>query len=340
MRYLSTIILLFFQFYASASETRFSYEETAMKLGLNIVSVGKPFTFPGVHRFYTDQGFKRAMMVMENVPGKKNQLTITEFPKYTMVEYPVSENSYNSLAFVNISKTQIETFLAKPEGEIFTKIDRFLNFIIPKAHAVESCEMNTVEHSLGSSLSNVSGFFSSGYFEIASSCLMGILEGMWESTGGLIESAWSGLKHLASDPKGFWDEKVEQFQKLKDFLMDFEVNMQRMFASFKKLPDETKAQMLCSFVGSIGTDIIITALTAGAGAAKLGLSLKNYVSRLVKIEGLLAKLNRLGKLKDIPAKFYEKISKGLISQKRLNSIQSLTHHEFDDLAMQLVRCSL
>jgi hypothetical protein len=339
MRYLSFIILVLFQFSAQA-QSLFSYEDTAMKLGLNIISIGKPFTFPGVHRFYTDQGFKRAMMVMENVEGKKEKLTITEFPKYTMVEYPTSENTFNSLAFVNITKTQIETFLSKPEGTVYTKIDRFLNFIIPKAHAMESCEMNSLEASMGSSLSGVSGFFSSGYFEIASSCLMGILEGMWESTGGMLESAWSGLKHLVRDPKGFWDEKVESFKKLKDFLMDFEVNMQKMFASFKKLPDETKAQMLCSFVGSIGTDIIITALTAGAGAAKLGVSIKNYVGKLVKIEGLLSKLNKLGKLKEIPAKFFDRLSKGLVSEKRLSSIQSLTHNQFDDLAMQLVRCSL
>lgn len=122
--------------------------------------------------------------------------------------------------------------------------------------------------------------------------------------------------------------------------MDFEVNMQKMFASFKNLPDETKAQMLCSFVGSIGTDVIITVLTAGAGSAKLALSLKNYVSKFVKIEGLMSKLNKLGRLGELPAKFFENLSKGLISEKRLSSIQGLSHHEFDDLAMKLVKCSL
>ena len=116
--------------------------------------------------------------------------------------------------------------------------------------------------------------------------------------------------------------------------------MQKMFASFKKLPDETKAQMLCSFIGSIGTDIIITVLTAGAGSAKLALSLKSYISKFVKIEGLMSKLSKLGRLSELPAKFFDKLSKGLISEKRLSSIQSLTHHEFDDLAMQLVKCSL
>ncbi len=312
----------------------------AIKLGLNIVSIGKPWTFPGVNRFYTNQGFTRAMMIVENLDGKKTKIEINEFEKYTMVEYPVSDTKYNSVALVNISKTQLETFLFEPTEKVYSKMDAFFGLFISRAHAAESCEMSTMEASMGSSLSGVSDFFSSGYFKIASSCLMGILEGIWDSTGGMVESAWSGLKHLVSDPKGFWDEKVEQFQKLKDFLMDFEVNMQKMFASFKKLPDETKAQMLCSFVGSIGTDIIITALTAGAGASKLGLSIKNYVSKLTKIEGLLAKLNKLGKLSELPAKFFERLSKGLISEKRLSSIQSLTHHEFDDLAMQLVRCSL
>ena len=54
----------------------------------------------------------------------------------------------------------------------------------------------------------------------------------------------------------------------------------------------------------------------------------------------MSKLSKLGRLSELPAKFFDKLSKGLISEKRLSSIQSLTHHEFDDLAMQLVKCSL
>ncbi len=340
MRILSFIILVLFQFSSFASDVSFSIEDTAIKLGLNIVSVGKPFTFPGVHKFYTDNGFKRAMMVMENVEGKRDKFLITETEEYTMVEYPTSENTFNSLAFINISKTQIETFVAKPDGVVFSKIDRFLNLLIPRAHAMESCEMNSLQASMGNSLSGLTGYFDSEYFQIASSCLMGVLEGVWDSTGGMLESAWSGLKSLANDPKKFWDDKVASFNKMKEFLMDFEVNMQRSFASFKKLPDETKAQMLCSFIGSIGTDVLITVLTAGAGSAKLALSVKNYLSKILKIEGLLAKLNKLGKLKQIPAKFFDNLSSGKIAQKRLNAIESLTKHQYDDLAMQLVRCSL
>jgi hypothetical protein len=169
---------------------------------------------------------------------------------------------------------------------------------------------------------------------------MGVLEGVWESTGGLVESSWKGLSDLASDPRKFWDDKVEQFKRLKTFLMDFEVNMQKMFASFKNLPDESKAQMLCSFVGSIGTDVLIAVFTAGAGAAKIAASIKTYVNKLIKIESLLNKLTKMGRMSELPATFFEKLSKGLISEKRLTSIQSLSKHDFDDLAMQLVRCSL
>jgi hypothetical protein len=336
MRLLTLSILLFFSFNAWCS---FSYEETANKLGLSIVSIGKPWTFTGVNRFYTDPGFRRAMMVMENVPGVKKVLTITEYEKYTLVEYPVSATTYNSVALINISKNQLETYVLNPPPYMQKKFENFMQFFISSAHASEQCELSDLS-SQDAGLNGMMDFFSTGYFQIASSCITGILEGIWESTGGLVSSAWSGLKSLVSNPKKFWDDKVEQFNKLKSFLMDFEVNMQKMFATFKKLPDETKAQMLCSFVGSIGTDVIITVLTAGAGGAKLALSMKNYLSKFVKIEGLMSKLSMLGRLSELPAKFFERLSKGLISEKRLTAIQSLTHNEYDDLAMQLVRCSL
>lgn len=338
MKLLILSILILFSFPSWSSS--FSYEETATKLGLSIVSIGKPWTFTGVNRFYTDPGFNRAMMVMENVSGVKTGLKITEFERYTLVEYPVSNSTYNSVALVNISKHQLETFLFPHTTHVQKRLQTFVDFFIPRAHANEQCEVGGLNPSQGTGLDGVMNFFSTGYFQIASSCLTGILEGIWDSTGGLVESAWSGLKSLASDPKKFWDDKVGQFYKLKSFLMDFEVNMQKMFASFKKLPDETKAQMLCSFVGSIGTDVIITVLTAGAGSAKLALSLKNYVAKFVKIEGLMSKLNKLGRLGELPATFFEKLSKGLISEKRLSSIQGLSHHEFDDLALKLVKCSL
>jgi hypothetical protein len=337
MRLICLSILLFFSFSAWCS---FSYEETANKLGLSVVSIGKPWTFTGVNRFYTDPGFKRAMLVMENVAGIKKDLQITEFDRYTLVEYPVSKTTYNSIALINVSKNQLQTFIFPQPLDMQKQLNTFIQFFIPKAHASEQCEMTSLNPSQGSSLNGVMDFFSTGYFQIASSCITGILEGIWDSTGGLVTSAWAGLKSLASDPEKFWDDKVDQFYKLKSFLLDFEVNMQKMFASFKKLPDETKAQMLCSFVGSIGTDVMIAILTAGAGSAKLVLSLKSYVSKIVKIEGLMSKLSKLGRLSELPAKFFDKLSKGLISEKRLSSIQSLTHHEFDDLAMQLVKCSL
>lgn len=331
--------MLLFQLLASA-ESKFSYEDTAIKLGLNIVSIGKPFTFPGVHRFYTDQGFKRAMMVMENVEGKREKLVTTEYDKYTMVEYPVSETTYNSVAFVNISKAQIETYLIPSESTVYNKLDRFMGLFISKAHAAESCKVTSIDASMGESLSDLKSYFGSEYFQIASSCLMGVLEGIWDSTGGMVVSAWSGLKKLASDPKGFWGEKVGQFNKIKSFLADFQVNMQKMFTSFMNLPDTAKAQMLCSFVSSIGTDVLIGVLVGGANFAKVAESVKSFVTKLMKVETLVARLNRLGRLAELPASFFTKLSKGLISEKRLSAIEIFAKNDYDNLAMQLVRCSL
>lgn len=338
MKWLFLIILLTFKSLAWAAPDQFDYEAVASKIGLNVVSIGKPFTYPGVNRFYTDQMFRRAIMVVENVEGVRQKMVVNEFSKYTMIEFPTSANTFTSVALVNIPRVQWETDLVPQETKT-TNMQRFMDFFISKAHADDTCDIAGAENMMGS-LDGLGAYYSNGFMKLASSCMMGVLEGVWESTGGMLTSAWKGLKSLASNPKKFWDEKVEEFNKLKSFLLDFEVSMKNLVSGFNNLPDDVKAQMLCSFIGSIGTDILISVLTAGAGTGKLALSLKNYTSKILKIEKLMTKLNKLGKLKEIPSAFFDKISKGLVSEKRLNSIQTLTHHQFDDLAVQLVKCSL
>lgn len=318
----------------------FPLEEVATRLGLDVVSLGKPFTYPGVNRLYTNQSFSRAMMIVENIKGKRQNVSTTVYPEFILVEYQVTETTYNSVAFVNVSRAELESYVSFHESNILKKIDRFVSLFLPKAHADTSCTTASLESLSGDSLQGLSHFYSSEYFQLASSCFMGVLEGLWDATGGMVESTVAGLKELTSNPKGFWNKKVESFKRLRNFLMEFEISMQKSWTSFKTLPDDVKSQMLCSFIGSIGTDTMIAILTAGGGLSKLAMGLQSFMSKFMKLEKVLSLMKRMGKLDEISPKFYDRVSKGLVSDKRLSAIETLSNNNFDDLSIQLLKCSL
>ena len=68
------------------------------------------------------------------------------------------------------------------------------------------------------------------------------------------------------------------------------------------MPATQKAEILCNILGSIGVDVLITAITLGAGGAKLGLTITRILLKLKKITSIL------GKGLKVPFKFLKKLS--------------------------------
>ena len=87
------------------------------------------------------------------------------------------------------------------------------------------------------------------------------------------------------------------------------------YNSVKAMPNNQKAQIICNILGSIGVDVLITAITVGAGSGKLALTITRLLFKLKKIASIL------GKGLKIPFKFLEKLSEQAIKKIKLISDQ-------------------
>jgi hypothetical protein len=312
--------------------------EAAKHLGLMHEIKGSPLAFPGVHRVYTDPRLERALLVLDQLSGKvSSKLEVRN--GYLLIEFPTSENTYVSLAAVGITREEWVAYAANPaikskkNAGLVATVTRFL---IPSASA-ETCSKGGF--SFGS-FSPIKSFFGSGYWSTVYSCASGLLQGVWASTGGLVKSIGQGLWTLVTDPGKFWDDAVNQFKQMKDFIVNIDTRIGQIVGSIKSMPNEVRAELLCSFLGSIGTDIIIAALTAGAASGKVMISLAQYAKRLMKVEKLLSHLSKLKTIGKLPKSFYQKLAKGKIPDSDLNAIETLSKHGFHGKSMEVVQCVL
>lgn len=336
---LSFILLLLSPLLAHA-ENAVSIDQIAYDFGLRTTSHGKPWTFTGVNHLYMSGSMDQAIMVIDQVPGKLKEARIIHDKANLIYEFPVSSEFYTSVLFYNLDQDRLLPYLEK-EKKVVKFLKGLKNVFMSSAHAaVDNCGAASAEGAIDGNFTKLAGQYAADYFELGLSCFLGAQEGAYDATVGMVVDAGKGLWNLAKDPKAFWNKKVQEFKQIKAFFQNFEASVQSMVSGFKSLPAVTKAQILCSFIGSIGTDVLIGILTAGASSPKLALSIKNFLGKFVQIESLLAKLNKIGKLAELPKEFYNKLAKGKILDKSLNSIKSLTSHGFDDYALQLAKCSL
>jgi hypothetical protein len=212
--------------------------------------------------------------------------------------------------------------------------------VIPSANA-SSCayeESLVAEGGEGSLDTFVNG---SGLASGAFACLQGIGEGVWDATGGAIGDLADGVGSLIKDPGKFWDDLVKKWDGLKAFMADFRQNMRNLGQTFVDLPGEVQAKMVCSILGSLGTDALIAVLTAGGGAAKLALSLESYFQKFSKLERFIAGMKRLGDfsfLKD--GRFFNALAKGKITPVRLESIDLFSKNGMSHLAKEVALCGI
>ncbi len=331
---LVTVVLIQdFASFAQADEVA----SVASRLGLTHEIKGQPLVHPGVHRIYTEPLLNRAILVLDHLDGKVEG-RIEERNGYLLIEFSTSDHSHTSLAAVGISREEWLAYAGNEVGRRRNRSvpERIFNSVIPSASAKE-CSNSSF--SFGS-FSPIKSFFGSGYWSTVYSCASGVLQGVWSATGGLLKSVGQGLWTLLTDPGKFWDDAVSQFKQMKDFIVNIDSKIGQIVSSIKEMPNEVRAELLCSFIGSIGTDIIIAALTAGATSGKVMLSLAQYAKRLLKVEKLLSHLSKLKTIGKLPKSFYQKLARGKIPDTDLNAIETLSKHGFHGKSMEVVQCVL
>lgn len=181
-----------------------------------------------------------------------------------------------------------------------------------------------------------------GFFDVASSCVMGVGQGVYDGTVGLVVDLISGAVEVVKDPIGVAMKLEQTWTQMKTFFSEFKKNMGDLINGISELPAEAKADMLCGLVGSIGTDALIVFFTAGGGSPKLMLTIKTYLSKIKVLESTLKVFTRFGSglRRVFTADFYKRLSLGKIPQTRLNSIEIFGRVEQLDLAMEAAACAL
>ena len=241
------------------------------------------------------------------------------------------KGDYYSTFFYNFSRKDLNLYLKS------NKISKLiLNSFISPAYS-NSCGIPTL-----GSLSIINTQIANSFINSRSvKCLGSLLDGIWQSTGQRVVDIKDGLILFAESPEKFWNGVVTKFEKLKNLALNLKTKISKAFKSFSSLPAELQSTILCSFIGSIGTDALITFFTLGTGSAQLMLKLTSFSNNLKKI----THFSKILKTKKILNKkqtkiFFDKLAKGKISQTRLKTLDSFSEYNMPILAKRAALCAI
>jgi len=171
-------------------------------------------------------------------------------------------------------------------------------------------------------------------------CLSGVMQGVWDATGGLISDAASFAYDLVTSPIETAKKTYDQFQNMLSMIANIDKTWESFQKMFSQLPSQAKTHMICSFIGSLGADALIAILTLGAGAPKLLVSFTNYLKRFSKLEKMLSLIKYENFASVFPKSFLSKMAKGQVADKVLDRIELFAKHDMKDLAKSAVACAL
>lgn len=175
------------------------------------------------------------------------------------------------------ARAAIRDFKLKPKASVF-------NLFIPEAKATTCATLQT--SSLGMATLANSALTAGVSIQRILSCGMNFRAGVDGSVSGLI----NGVKTLVSNPEDFWKGAKESWNQLKKFASHIESEVQKLTKAVGGLDTDSALQIGCTLAGELFPGLIVTGLTAGAGAAALAkataaLSLK--IAKINKMSGAL-----------------------------------------------------
>lgn len=318
------------------SSTLLAFDELkfATSLGLELVSEGHPYNFMGINTMYVNDSLNRQMLVVSDVPGELKEMRIFKRKDFLIVEIPKGATSYVSMALVGITEEEVKQNVKTTS--VWEKIIHELN-PMKKAYSNE-CGIHGAASLNG--LEQMASYYGSAFGKGALRCISSFLQGVWDATGGQVKDMAEGLKNLWNDPEAFWDRKVQEMKNLKNFILNFDTKIKEMAVGIANLPAETKTQMICSFIGSIGADAAIAILAGGAGVGRILFRLEQYVTRIARLEKVFSLLNKAGKLKAIPMNFYERMSSGTLPARMMDNLNAFAGHNLTDVIQGAMSCAL
>jgi hypothetical protein len=315
----------------------FAFDEAnfAESLGLELVTGGHPYNFLGVNRMYANDSLSRQLLVMTEVPAELKEKRILHAKGYLILEIPLSEKTYISMALVGIDEDEIKRKIVTTS--LWQKFWPQLN-PLPMAYGNDDCVVSGTPETPG--IEQLSQYYGKSYLKGALSCIGNALSGVVGSTYGRFKDTVEGIQHLITDPIGFWDKKVQGLNNIVEFIKNFDSRIKSLAASISQLPAETKVQMICSFVGNLGGDAILAMLAGGAGLGSVLFRMEAYVMKLVKLENVFSFLNHDGKLRFVPMQFFERLMTSKIPPSMLESMNLFANRRLTEVLQGAMSCGL
>jgi hypothetical protein len=330
------ILIILLIFFSIPKSRAFEISQFSAKFGLSKIAEGKPWTFLGTQAIFTDELWTKQLLLIDNVPGKLASLQLIKENNFIIVQIPRSKETFLSMALVGFSEEEIRNHIS--QTSYLKKILNELN-PLPSAYAQnENCQVRGTSHLMA--LEEIGTLFANSVTSGATNCLIPLLQGAWDSTGGLAVGAWDGLKHLVNDPKEFWKDKVEQMQNLKAFIAEFDTKMKEMGQTFMRLPAQTKTMFICSFAGGLGAGALLGILSGGAAMSGALAQMTLFIQKLTQLERVFALLDKVGKLRSIDPQFIQRLSNGRVGNDLIFQLDLFARYKLPDIITGAMSCIL
>lgn len=120
------------------------------------------------------------------------------------------------------------------------------------------------------------------------SCAVSTLRGLGEGAVDFVQSSWYVIKTLFTNPAQLWNDVVQKYEQLTDFISNFQTHMSSFFETMRSLDPEIAAEVACSAVSGI----LVKALLGG-GIAKAGLLIADKVRQMGGLRNALSSISRI-----------------------------------------------
>jgi F0F1-type ATP synthase delta subunit len=149
------------------------------------------------------------------------------------------------------------------------------------------------------------------------------------------------LWDLVTSPIETAKKTYAQFENMVDAIANMGETLRNFGNFFSSLDGEAKAHLICSFLGALGTDVLLAVLTFGGSTPKLVHSLTMYLSRFSKLTKTLRLANLSKKFnRFFPKEFLSKLAKGKVADKVLDRIETFSKNDMPRLSQAAVRCAI
>lgn len=302
-------------------KTQRVFEESFKRLGLERRFVGSQGSdLLGINMLFSDPFFISKIAVKYQVEGSFELGKTYRFDGFDITHIKI-EKTKVAILYKNIERSSIEQLKNILKSQ--TRKTSLLPDIFPNAYADECSRAEIIG---GANLQGLGAEVGEGASaSMLSKCFSSAGDGLEDATIGLASDAWDGVKNgfsaIGAEAKRLWAAPATRLEvyanfagKGIDLLWDFGKNLGKMmidpvagakilkekfgeageffvdiYRNVESLPFASKVDVICNIIGTLGVDVLITALTAGAGGAKLSLSVARLMHRLGKLSKLIGK---------------------------------------------------